>query len=487
MSENNNPVDPTQQPQGEPNIEFGPEIEVEEAGFSFQPILGFELEIDGSVYLYSDDGNLEVSLVGGILEQGKSIADLSKTLAGEFMKNFDSFQLIETDTDTIRDVTGFLHRIEFVNAEEEGLGCAMICAPYINQFFFILVITSTEYWRNYGNAVYKAIKSRIRFYPQFALEDNNDLVDEYPDLTIETFPGLGADEDFLLQIEKGDTALLLAARSVDPDDEVYLTALTAPDGQPLYQYLPEEGTIESRFGHQPVQGSSGEACFFFPRDNNLGLHAGSYRFTFSTKSGQPLETIQVIVRSGRALEMQTFDLNLWIAMDDEAFNTEGQTAQFVSDLQKELAQRLSPLNLIPGRIEVFPAAPDELETFATLAADSDLADCSYMVARTVNQIRALNIGLVRQLTAEDGTSLSAISTGKPGMILSHTTPHGCILAAWPAFNGDISRLADALIEQLVAFSGIDLEGTGQVDGQPLTLNREIAWRLRRHPLFYDAT
>jgi hypothetical protein len=36
---------------------------------------------------------------------------------------------------------------------------------------------------------------------------------------------------------------------------------------------------------------------------------------------------------------------------------------------------------------------------------------------------------------------------------------------------------------MIAFSGID----NPLDkGQPLQLNREIAWRLRRHPLFYDA-
>jgi hypothetical protein len=184
--------------------------------------------------------------------------------------------------------------------------------------------------------------------------------------------------------------------------------------------------------------------------------------------------------------MQTFDLNLWIAVDDETFNTEDQSESFIAELTKILIKRLSPLNLIPGKVNVFHAAPDELETFSTLLVESDLADCSYMIVETVNKIRALNLGLVQQLTAADGTSLSAVSAGDPGMILSHTTPHGCILAAWPAFEGDISHLADALIEQLVVFCGIDLEGTGQVEGQPLTLNREIAWRLRRHPLFYDA-
>ena len=486
MSENNIPVDPQHQPPVKPDFSFGPEIEVEEAGFSFQPIIGFELEVDRSVYMYSDDGKLEISLVGGFLKEDKSITELNDTLAEEFMENFDTFKLIETGTDTIQDVTGFLNRIEFVNAEEEGLGCAMICSPYLNQYFFILVIASSEYWQNHGQAVYEALKTQIRFYPQFTIHESKEEVDEYPDLTIETFPGLGFEEDFLLHIEKGDTSLLLAARSSDPDDEVYLSALIAPDGLPLYRSIPEQGSIESRLGSQLLQDNFGEMCFFFPRDNTLGLHPGDYRFSFGTKSGLPLEEIQVIIRAGRALDLQTLDLNLWIAVDDETFNTEEHKSTFVSELRQTLTKSLSPFNLVPGNIDIFHAAPDELEVFSTLSVEADLAECSYMISKTVNNIRALNIGLVQQLTIADGASLTAISTGKPGMILSQKTPHGSILAAWPAYNGDTQRLTDALIEQLVCFCGIDLEGTGQVIGQPFVFTREIAWRLRRHPLFHNA-
>ena len=191
----------------------------------------------------------------------------------------------------------------------------------------------------------------------------------------------------------------------------------------------------------------------------------------------------MIIRSGRALEMQSMDINLWIATDDEVFNAEDQIDGFVSELTESLVKRLTPLNLIPGKIEVFHAAPDEMEAFSTLSVESDLADCSYMIAETVNNSRALNVGLVQALTGADGAAQMAISTGSPGMILSRTTPHGCILAAWPSFNGDITRFVDALIEQLVVFCGIDLEGTQQVEGQPLVLNREIAWRLAAIPCF----
>ncbi|MDY6874294.1 MAG: hypothetical protein SVR81_10075, partial [Chloroflexota bacterium] len=69
-------------------LAFGAEIDIEGAGFSFRPIEGFELEIDGTVYMYSEDGNIEVSLVGGELREGVSIAELNDDLASEFMGNF---------------------------------------------------------------------------------------------------------------------------------------------------------------------------------------------------------------------------------------------------------------------------------------------------------------------------------------------------------------------------------------------------------------
>jgi hypothetical protein len=108
-----------------------------------------------------------------------------------------------------------------------------------------------------------------------------------------------------------------------------------------------------------------------------------------------------------------------------------------------------------------------------------------MIAETITNARALNIGLVQHLT-QGGTPREAASAGRPGMILSSSSPHACILLAWTAFQGDLQRMANALIEQLINFSGIETEDNAQQDGQQSQLNREIAWRLRRHPVFYDA-
>ncbi len=486
MTEPSLQTDPEQnRPQAE-GLVFGAEVNVEGSGFSFKPIAGFELEVDGSVYMYSEDGNIEVSMVGGELGEGVSIAELNDALASEFMENFDESDLIEAGTDTIQNVTGFLNEIRFVNAEEAGKGVALICSPYLNQYFFILIIADADHWDRRGAALFEALKSQIRFYPQFRPKVEQAEEDIHPDLTVETFQDIDLEDEFVLHIEKGDVSLLLAARTPDPRGSVTLTDVTAPDGQSLYHFDPLTGQLDSSLCSRPITGDHGELCFFFPRDNQQGLHAGDYRFSFSATPGSRLEEIQVIIRAGRALECQAVDLNFWVAAEDPRFDTPEQVDAIFADLRKRLTQHLAPLSLVPGQFEIFQAAPEERELFSTINVANDLADCSYMISETVANDRALNVGLVQTLTESvNGVDVDreAVSAGIPGMILTSASPHACVLLSWSALGSDPDRLVQALIEQMIAFSGID----NPLDkGQPLTLNREIAWRLRRHPLFYDA-
>lgn len=486
MTEIPEQTEPEQNELEHSDLEFSAEVEIEESGFSFKPILGFELEVNGSVYMYSEDGNVEVSLVGGELRENTSIAELNKDLASEFMENFDEFQLHEAGTDTIQDITGFLNEIRFVNTEEEGRGYALICSPYLNQFFFILVISSAEYWEQQGKVVFEELKSQIHFYPKFTPYEGEESQDEHPDLTIETFQDIHSEDEFVLHVEKGDVSLLLAARTQNPQSQITLIEVHSPGDQPLYHFDPQSGDLNSSICTMPVIGDHGELCFVFPRDNQQALQPGDYRFMFTTESDTRLEEIQAVIRAGRALECQAVDLNFWIAADDEVFNDAKATDSFLSDLRAELKKILSPLSLEPGVFDWSQAAPEEITSFSTVRADQDLADCSYMIAETVTNQRALNVGIVQQIIKQEGDQtieLNAISAGAPGMIFSPSSPHACILLSWSLLGNDIGQMAKVLIEQLVIFSGIDnpLE-----KDQPLTLNREIAWRLRRHPLFYDA-
>lgn len=470
------------------DLKFGEEIEIAGSGFSFHPIEGFNLEIDGSVYMYSEDGNLEISLCGGELKDRDSIAELNDELAEKFLEDVENFELIESGTDNIQRITGFLNEIRFTNTEGEGFGRALICSPYINQYFFIMVIASGEYWQKQGPQVFEALKSRIHFHSQFKPDIGEQKIDKHPDLTIESFEMIAPEEDFLLTIEKGDVSLLLAARLYTTDDVVAITRINAPDGKQIYQYEPISGEFSSTICSQPLRGDHGEVCFFFPRANQQSLHPGDYRFTFATETGITTQEVQVIIRAGRALDLQTLDFNFWLAVEHGRFNDPNYLSQFEEDIYQALKHQLTPFNFAPGRIECLHPAPDELETFAVINLDTDLADCSYMIAESVNNGRALNIGLVEQMTQGDPpmiTDVRAVSCGSPGMILAPASPHACILVRWPAFEDDIDGLANSVIEQLIVFSGIDTQDTQQ-ENQPLTLNREIAWRLRRHPIFYEA-
>ncbi|MDY6867067.1 MAG: hypothetical protein SVT56_04060 [Chloroflexota bacterium] len=469
-------------------LHFKDEIDIEDLGFSFRPISGFELEIDGSVYMYSEDGNLEIFLMGGDLPEGTSIAELNNDLAAEFMENFDNYDLFDAGTDTIQGITGFLNDIQFSNAEEEGSGRSLICTPHVHQYIFVLMIASAEFWHSHGDKVFNAIKSQIHFHQQFAPKAEETDQQEHPDLTIETYREIQPQEDFLLRIEKGDSAILLAARSYSSLERITLLDFIAPDGTQLYQFNPASGDWQSLISEGPLVSTDGEVCIFFPINNQHSLQPGEYQLAFDTSSGTPLQEIQVIIRSGRALNEQTLDINFWLAIENGRFIDPTATTAFEADVRKALEQRLSPHGLRIGEIECFHPAPDELAAFTTIHVDTDLGDCSYMITDTIDKTRALNVALVDHLVQDDLPTvkeIKAVSSGHPGMILAPASPHACIVLGWSALEGDISQLTDALIEQLVVFSGIDTKDT-QTAGANFKLNQEIAWRLRRHPIFYEA-
>ena len=468
---------------------FGNEIAMDESGFSFQPILDLGLEIDGSVYMYSEEGNLEIYLIGGGLDDGLSIADLNDKLTAEVMEHVGEFELMDAGTDTIQGISGFLNKIHFSTGEEEGLGRALICSPLINQFFFCLVIASTEFWNLEGRQLFDALKSHIQFQSLSKPDLIEKSADQHPDLTIETYESITPDEDFLLTIEKGDVSLLLAARSTAPGDPISITEITAPDGKQLYHFNPESGEFSSMLYDQPLMGEFGEVCFFYPRTSQQSLIPGDYRFSFTTSSGNSIQEAQIIIRSGRALGPQMIDFNFWLAVDNASLLEHTALEQFGSDIRQALWEQLNPLNIAPGRIALIQPAPDELSSFSSINIDTDLPDCSYMISESVNNERALNIGLVDEILQGSPpipAEVNAISSGSPGMIMTTASPSACVLIKWGAFEDDLTRLAKAIIQQLVIFSGIDTRDMQKDDqSQVLILNKDVAWRLRRHPLFYD--
>jgi len=418
-------------------LHFEDEIEIEESGFSFRPISGFELEIDGSVYMYSEDGNLEICLMGGELPEGISIAELNDDLVAEFMENFDNYNLFDAGTDMIQGITGFLSDIQFFNAEEEGSGRAFICAPYVHQYAFVLMIGSTEFWHHHGDEVFNALKYQINFHQQFTPKAEEKETLEHPDLTIETYKEIHPEEEFILRIDKGDTALLLAARSYSALETITLLDLIAPDSTRLYHFDPDSGEWESHISKDPLVSTDGEVCLFFPINNQHVLQPGEYQLAFETQSGMPLQEIQVIIRSGRALDEQTLHINLWLALEDSHFIDPATTTAFETDLRKALDQRLLPHNLRIGEINCFHPTPDELIAFKTINVESDLGDCSYMITETVENTRALNVALVDHLVQGDppaAEEIKAVSSGHPGMILAPASPHACIILGWSALE-----------------------------------------------------
>ncbi len=479
-------------PKPEINLAFAPEIEMADCGYAFHPIAGFELEVDGSVYMYSKDGNIEISLFGGELSNKTSIGELNDTLASNFLEDVDEFRLIKAGKDVIQGITGFLNEIQFGNAEEEGVGRALICSPFINQYFFLLVICSADDWESQGQPVFEALKSKITFHPQFKPVDDVEHIHDHPDLTIETYQAITPEDNFILTIEEGDVSLLLAARSHKTNDNVSLIQFVTPDGNCLYHFEPVSGTFSSHLYNHPLVSNLGEVCFYYPHTPQKTLLPGNYLFSFFTDTRQNLQEIQIIIRSRPVKELQKVDLNFWLALENDRFNNPDYLQSFISNIHQSLTQHLAPVKLAPGKCDCFFPAPDELSLFTTVNLDTDLPDCSYMIAESVNNDRALNIGLVEQLTTGNPpiqAPCQAVSSGSPGMILSSISPHACIVIGLSGYLNDqgevnFTGLADAIIQQLLVFSGIT--GEGELESDILSLSPEAIHHLRYHPLFYDS-
>ena len=469
-----------------PLFTFGKKITVKEAGFSFQPIEGFELEVDSSVYMYSEDGHLEICMIGGELDPKTSLARFSNELASDFMINFDEYQLIDASKDFIQGSTCLVNEIFFTNADEEGQGRVLICSPHTNQFFFLLVIASAEYWLDRGMQTFSAIKDQVQFHPEFAPVTKPEVVKKHSDLTIETFEAVQSNESLVLSTHRGAVSLLLAARTSLIQDEITLIEIMGPESEVLYRFDSESGELTSQFDNQPILSNHGELCVLLPLPHQQTLPTGNYRLTFATKSASPLQEVKVIFRQGRVFDLETLDLNLWLASEDERFNQPESLVDFESKLRTALKTQLAPLKLIPGKIQIYHPAPDELPAFSSINLNTDLADCSYMIAESVDDGRALNVGLVDRLTRGDPDGeieIASVSSGAPGMILSPTSPHACILVNYSAVKEDFYALADAIIGQMLIFCGLQQQPASA--DQPLSLSPDLLRQLRRHPLFYN--
>ena len=482
-----NPQDQNDQPIM--SLAFDEEILISEAGFSFQPIQGFELEVDGSVYMYSDDGNLEIIMIGGKINPDIPIIELSRNLAWEFMENFDELNIIDIGNASIQGVSSYLSEIHFYNAGEEGTGQSLICSPYGDQFFFLLVISALERWEQFGQKVFTQIQNYVHFQPKILPKTADAIFSQYSDLTVEVFQSLSPEEDFIITTKKGDLSILLAARTLETQDQIWVTDIFAPGGENCYHYDPTSQKFNSTIVSRPLFSTYGEVCIYLPLISTQPFIPGDYRFTFCTRTGSPIKEIQAIIRRGDLKTRHYMDLNLWLALDDERFNDKIFIKQFEDNLRTALTESMQPLNLIPNVIVSYYPAPDELEPFSFINLEQDLADCSYIISGSVENQRAINIGLV-DLFSEKGQPSSpstiAVTAGSPGMILSSISPHACILVNYSAVTDNFSSLADEIVKQLIAFLGFETQTDQQIPSQPLQIPSDLLQRIRVHPIFYCA-
>ncbi|MFQ5615485.1 MAG: hypothetical protein ACE5GO_03385, partial [Anaerolineales bacterium] len=154
----------------EPTLELGEVQEVPTGGFSFQPIKGYDTEVDGAgLGIFDQEGTIIISVFGVTTYEGNQtheeiidefLGELEERGAGEFEKG-------ETYTITVGEVDGTAFDLAETMFDSPLEGQTILVMPSENQFLYGLAIANTgvdkEKWEKEGSKVFAALLASIEF------------------------------------------------------------------------------------------------------------------------------------------------------------------------------------------------------------------------------------------------------------------------------------------------------------------------------------
>ncbi len=143
---------------------------VEEGGFSFQPPLGYDVEIEDNIIgVFHPAGTILIFIMGVTSNQSDQppeaildefLSEFAERGDGEFQKEISHTVTIDSFEGLAFDLTGTLF-------DSPLRGQALIVVPSPNQFLFGLGIANTEVdrtrWENEGDTVFSALLNSIKF------------------------------------------------------------------------------------------------------------------------------------------------------------------------------------------------------------------------------------------------------------------------------------------------------------------------------------
>jgi hypothetical protein len=161
----------TPTPTPEPEIVLEEPLEVSAGGFSFQPIKGYDTEIDGAgVGIYDQVGTIIISVYGVTTYSGNQsheeiidefLVEIEERGSGEFQKGKPYPIIIDDIEGTAFDITGTLF-------DTEIRGQTVLVMPSENQFLCGLAIANLSVedtkWEEEGEEVFSMLLGSIEFF-----------------------------------------------------------------------------------------------------------------------------------------------------------------------------------------------------------------------------------------------------------------------------------------------------------------------------------
>ncbi|TAK12788.1 MAG: hypothetical protein EPO32_07515 [Anaerolineae bacterium] len=401
---------------------------------------------------------------------------------------------------------------------------AFICLAFLSA----LACRTAEGWLGLGDEPVTADSSP----PTASVPASPPEVSTTDDLRIETFAPRDSEMTVRFTLQPGEVSFLFTATATDPNSEVAILRVTAPDGTLLYEDdydsdLPGGGWFTD-FVYD-----YGEVGLFLPIVPQMPLPPGEYAVLVSTEAAG-FSDLRVIFKRGPADAPQALDFTIWLATGELGVIT----APDLDEIRGEMDALLAPHDLRVGAFNVQEPDTSVVAQFAEIDDDEthldelDIPAACGVMARAGGASRSVHLIVVDWITASDAEpgDIVGYSAGLPGSILNPGGRLSCIVASYQAYLGSNLEHGLTWIHEAAHFMGLlhtteedglyfdnladtpqcpadrfDGDGDGYVDDYecgreggadnflfysgilefaPFTITPDQAWVLRRHPLFY---
>ena len=360
-----------------------------------------------------------------------------------------------------------------------------------------------------------------------------------PDLRINSLGALGIDSSVRMSVKPNDLSAAFAARTLEADDLIIMSRLTAPNGAVLYDInVSSEEECVNNLHFSGSCGAEGEINLRFPSNPKFPLLSGDYEIDLYSMEN-PICDAATIIRADIspntvfANELQAIDINIWILSTTEALTVFSEERNRMKDeVRESIDNLLEQQNMRLGKLSLFDSSSADKEAFSQ-ADETDLANLCQATSLNIGSSRSLNVALIDVFQEyyeieEDYFPVLGMSP-IPGMSFATESQNSCVVISLEQHEENYRYVGSTIVHEGSHFMGLthtteasgvsfdlfddtpecplgqyDLDASGEVEEYEclqvdssnymfwqdssyinnFIISNQQAWAIRSHPLFY---